>query len=228
MATPINTYVTTHTLPTTTNQGQTDRTEVLKAPSQDTTAQGRARHRRFAGRLFILPGPGGCGFTESSAEAEFGRAAFGGFRVPVSWQGHFAADVSVTFSVRRVRTALWRPMTSRRRWHHLTPSWVPPLADLFGVHVLPETYSWLFWFRIVRFARFGGGYNSFVSLRWLMVLCLMLDLNSMLTILSVVLNVLVPCLSLLGLLLSMSDLLVKMCLLVSVFLSAPPSRSGKS
>ena len=68
-------------------------------PGQSSSARGRARHRRFAGRLFILLGPSGCGFIESSAEAEFGRAAFGGFRVPVSWQGHFAADASVTFSV---------------------------------------------------------------------------------------------------------------------------------
>ena len=42
------------------------------------------RHRRFAGRLFIPPGPGGCGFIEYSAEAEFGRAASGGIRDPVS------------------------------------------------------------------------------------------------------------------------------------------------
>ena len=67
---------------------------------QSSTARGRARHRRFAGRLFILPDSRGCGFIESSAEAEFGDAAVGGFRVPVSWEGHFAADASVTFSVR--------------------------------------------------------------------------------------------------------------------------------
>ena len=42
----------------------------------------------------------GCGFIDSDAVAEFGDAAFGGFRVPVSWQGHFAANASVTFSVR--------------------------------------------------------------------------------------------------------------------------------
>ena len=59
-----------------------------------------------------LPGPRGCGFRESSAEAEFGDAAFGGFPVPVSWQEHFAANASVTFSV---RTASWRLTTSRRR-----------------------------------------------------------------------------------------------------------------
>ena len=69
-------------------------------PGQSSSARGRARHRRFVGRLFILPGSRGCSFIESSAEAEFGDAAFGGFRVPVSWQGHFAEDASVTFSVR--------------------------------------------------------------------------------------------------------------------------------
>ena len=51
-------------------------------------------------------------------------------------------------------------------------------------------------------------------------------LNSMLITLSVVLNVLVPYLSLLGSLLSMSVLLARMFPLVSVFFSAPPSRSG--
>ena len=68
-------------------------------PGQSST--GRADHRRFVGPLFILPGSRGCGFIESSAEAEFGDAAFGGFRVPVSWQGHFAEDASATFSVRK-------------------------------------------------------------------------------------------------------------------------------
>ena len=69
-------------------------------PGQSSTARGRPRHRWFAGRLFILLGPRGCGFTESSAEAEFFRdVAFGGFRVPISWQEHFAANASVTFSV---------------------------------------------------------------------------------------------------------------------------------
>ena len=69
-------------------------------PGQSSSARGRARHRRFVGRLFILPDSRGCGFIESRVEAEFGRAAFGGFRVPVSWQGHFAVDSTVTFSVR--------------------------------------------------------------------------------------------------------------------------------
>ena len=135
---------------------------------QSSTARGRARHRRFAGRLFILPGPGSCGFIESSAEAEFGRAAFGGFRVPVSWQGHFAVDTSVTFVLCADGSgpASWRPTTSRRwvggegAWHPLTPSWVPLLAGLFGVFVLPETYSLGFlWFRIVRFPWSYSGHS---------------------------------------------------------------------
>ena len=74
--------------------------ELPREVSSWTPAAYRARHRRFAGRLFILPESRGCGFIESSAEAEFGGAAFGGFRVPVSWEGHFAADAFVTFSVR--------------------------------------------------------------------------------------------------------------------------------
>ena len=48
----------------------------------------------------MLPYAAGCGFIDSDAVAEFGDAVFGGFRVPVSWQGHFAANASVTFSVR--------------------------------------------------------------------------------------------------------------------------------
>ena len=62
-------------------------------PGQSSTARGRARRRRFAGRLFIPPCAAGCGFIDSDAVAEFGDAAFGGLRVPVSWQGHFARDV---------------------------------------------------------------------------------------------------------------------------------------
>ena len=61
----------------------------------------------------------------------------------------------------------------------------------------------------------------------ILILCLMSSLSFMPIILSVVLNVLVPYLSLLGLLLSMSDLLVRRCLLVSVFFSAPPSRPAR-
>ena len=57
----------------------------------------------------------------------------------------------------------------------------------------------------------------------ILILCLMLSLNFLLIILSAVLNVLVPCLSLLGSLLSMSDLLVRMCPLVSVLLSTSKS-----
>ena len=68
-------------------------------PRQGSTARGRADHRRFVGRLFILADSRGCGFIESSAEAEFGESASGGFRGPVSWQGHFAVDSTVTFSV---------------------------------------------------------------------------------------------------------------------------------
>ena len=63
--------------------------------------RGRADHRRFVGRLFILPDSRGCGFIESSAEAESGKSTLGGFRVPVSWQGHFVVDSTVTFSVRK-------------------------------------------------------------------------------------------------------------------------------
>ena len=59
--------------------------EVFRALSQDRVQQ-----------LVVI---GGYGFIESSAEAQFGDAAFAGFRVPVSWQGHFAVDASVTFSV---------------------------------------------------------------------------------------------------------------------------------
>ena len=57
--------------------------ELPREVSPWTPAAYRARHRRFAGRLFVLPDSRGCGFIESSAEAEFGDAAFGGFRVPV-------------------------------------------------------------------------------------------------------------------------------------------------
>ena len=38
-------------------------------PGQSSTARGRARHRRFAGRLFIPPCAEGCGFTDSNAVA---------------------------------------------------------------------------------------------------------------------------------------------------------------
>ena len=72
--------------------------ELPREVSSWTPAAYGVRHR-FAGRLFIPPGPGDCGFIESSAEAEFGRAASGGIRVPVSWQGHFAEGASVTFLV---------------------------------------------------------------------------------------------------------------------------------
>ena len=41
--------------------------------ARGTPAAYGGRHRRFAGRLFLLPGTGGCGFIQSSAEAEFGR-----------------------------------------------------------------------------------------------------------------------------------------------------------
>ena len=77
-----------------------DLLEVLSVLGRTTTARGRARRRRFAGRFFTLPSAAGCGFIDSDAVAEFGDAAFGGFRVPVSWQGHFAAREAVTFSVR--------------------------------------------------------------------------------------------------------------------------------
>ena len=68
-------------------------------PGQSSTAHVRADHRPSAGRLFIPPGPRGCGFIESSAEAKFGRAARVRFPVPVSWQGHFPDDASATFLV---------------------------------------------------------------------------------------------------------------------------------
>ena len=55
-----------------------DLSEVLKAPSQDRAQQPEV------GRLFILPCAAGCRFIDSDAVAEFGDAAFGGFRVPVS------------------------------------------------------------------------------------------------------------------------------------------------
>ena len=61
----------------------------------------------------------------------------------------------------------------------------------------------------------------------ILILCLMLRLNSLLITLSVVLNALVPCLSLLGSLLSMSVLLARMCPLVSVFFSALLSLFGR-
>ena len=49
----------------------------------------------------LLPDSKGCGFIESSADSEFGDSAFGGFRVPVSWQGHCVVDSTVTFLVRK-------------------------------------------------------------------------------------------------------------------------------
>ena len=78
--------------------------EVLTAVSQDRVQQ-LVVELIIAGLLadsfFILGDSRGCGIIESSAEAEFGESASGGFRVPVSWQVHFAVDSTVTFSVRK-------------------------------------------------------------------------------------------------------------------------------
>ena len=64
-----------------------DLLEVLTAPSQDRVQQ-LVVELIIAGSLadsfFILADSRGCGFIESSAEAEFGESASGGFRVPVS------------------------------------------------------------------------------------------------------------------------------------------------
>ena len=75
----------------------------------------------------------------------------------------------------RIQTASWRPSTSRR-WVGgerlgipLTTSWVPVL---FGVFVLPETYSLgCLWFRIVRFPWSCSGYSTCVSRRCFWLLC---------------------------------------------------------
>ena len=75
--------------------------EVVRALSQDRVQQLVVGPIIASGGLFILPDSRGCGFIESSAEAEFGESASGGFRVPVSWQEHFAVDSTVTFSVRK-------------------------------------------------------------------------------------------------------------------------------
>ena len=88
------------------------------------------RHRRFAARLFIPPCAAGCGFIDCDAVAEFGDAAFGGFRVPVSWQGHFARKAPVTFSVRMGPDGFMEAyhVEAVGKERALTPSWGPPLA----------------------------------------------------------------------------------------------------
>ena len=147
-------------------------------PGQSTTARGRARHRQFVGRLFILPEPEGCGFIESSAEAESGRAAFGGFRVPISWQEALRRRLVRDVLYGRVQTASWRPTTSRRwvgseglvipsphlgchHWQSCSVSTCCPRRAVLDSSGLC--------FRIVRFAWFHSGYSSCVSLRWLLV-----------------------------------------------------------
>ena len=96
-----------------------DLLEVLQAPSQDRAQQPRSSssspvcwsslHPAWTRRLLLHRGPVR---RPSSAEQPFG-----GFRVPVSRQGHFAADASVTSSVRRGSGRLHGgPMTPRRRF----------------------------------------------------------------------------------------------------------------
>ena len=145
---------------------------------KSTTARGRARHRRFAGRFFILPSAAGCGFIDCDAVAEFGDAAFGGFRVPVSWQGHFAARAVVTFSVRTGPDGFIEAYDTEATVRGAGLG-IPSL--LLGCHCwqscsvsaccLRRTVldSSGLCFRIVRFAWFDSGYSTCVSLRWLLV-----------------------------------------------------------
>ena len=64
--------------------------ELPREVSSWTPAAYGVRHRRYAGRLHIPPGPGGCGFIKPLVGSES----------PSRGRGHFAADASVTFSVR--------------------------------------------------------------------------------------------------------------------------------
>ena len=87
---------------------------VLKAPSQD-RAPGLLDASSYCLRQQ------GVASSTLTRVAEFGDASFGGFRVPVSWQEHFAARAVVTFSRRFGGEGLGipSPLLGCHFWHHV-------------------------------------------------------------------------------------------------------------